>query len=195
MIEGLQLSVILAIIVLAFYIMNFYLMLRYDSQRQQKKKSWAWDYTLQIMTIAAVVVIQPVFWPKLAWRTNTILGFIIQILGGLIVLASFALHVWARLHLGKFYVERVEVQADHEVIDTGPYRFVRHPIIISYVGLASGLLLMNPAIPTGFVLIYTIWDFTGSASREEKLLSHTVAGYKDYMDRTPRFLPRLWRNP
>jgi protein-S-isoprenylcysteine O-methyltransferase Ste14 len=195
MIRSLPLSILLAVIALAFYIMNFYLMSLYDSERQQNKRGWSWHYTLQIMAMAVIVVIQPVLWPSLSWITDTITGLIIQILGGIILTFSFCLHVWARRHLGKFYVERVEVQPDHELIDTGPYRFVRHPIITSYWGLASGLLLLNPAITTLLVLAYTIWDFTGSAMREEKLLSNTVTGYREYMNQTPRFLPRFWRNP
>jgi len=106
---------------------------------------------------------------------------------------AFALHVWSRVHLRQFYVERVEVQVDHQVIDTGPYALVRHPIITSFFGLTGGLFLLNPAIPTLFVFIYTLWDFTQSAQKEEKLLSGNVTGYEAYIHRTPRFLPRLWR--
>ena len=194
MIKGIPLSILLALTVVAFYAMDFYFMSRYDPENQENKKGWAWDYTLLTLGMALAILLQPIILPGLAWSTDSVAGLAIQAVGGLIVIASFGLHIWARRHLRKFYVERVEVQADHRLIDTGPYYLVRHPIITSFLGLAGGMFVLNPAITTGLVFIYTIWDFTRSAKQEEKLLSKSVPGYTDYMQRTPRFLPRLWRN-
>jgi protein-S-isoprenylcysteine O-methyltransferase Ste14 len=194
MISGLNLSFLLAAIVLVFYTLNIYFMSRFDPQRQQtKKKGWGWRYTSQVMVMSALIIVQPVLWPSLSLTKFSVGGILLQSAGVALVIISLGLHIWARAHLGKFYVERVEVQPDHRVIDTGPYRFVRHPIITSFLGLAAGMLLINPAITTTLLLAYAIWDFTGSAVREEKLLSETVTGYKAYMDRVPRFLPHLRR--
>ena len=49
------------------------------------------------------------------------------------------------LYLGKFFTVDVAIAEDHKVIDTGPYRFIRHP---SYTGLlleflGFGLFLAN----------------------------------------------------
>ncbi len=195
MIKGIPLFIILTVIVLAFYVMDFYYLSRYDPENQQGKKGWSWHYILFTFVLALTILVQPIILPGLAWNVDSIWGLAIQVVGGLMVVASFVLHIWARRHLRKFYVERVEVQSDHKLIDTGPYHFVRHPIITSFLALAGGILLVNPAITSGLVFIYTIWDFTGSAKREEELLSNTVSGYRDYMNRTPRFLPRLWKNP
>jgi protein-S-isoprenylcysteine O-methyltransferase Ste14 len=191
--KGISLSITLTIIILAFYVMDFYFMSRYDPKRQQDKKGWAWDYTLLTITMALGIILQPIFLPGLGWDIKTVWGLVIQIIGGLMIMSSFMLHIWARYHLRQFYVERVEVQADHIVIDTGPYALVRHPLITSFFLIAGGLFLLNPALTTMFVLIYTIWDFTRSAKQEEHLLSETVPGYKTYMERTPRFLPHPWR--
>jgi protein-S-isoprenylcysteine O-methyltransferase Ste14 len=43
------------------------------------------------------------------------------------------------------------------------------------------------------MLLYALWDFSHAALREEKLLSASLPDYTAYMQRTPRFLPRLWR--
>jgi protein-S-isoprenylcysteine O-methyltransferase len=118
---------------------------------------------------------------------------VIQILGVITILSALALHIWSRVHLQQFYAERVEVQPEHRVIDTGPYRLVRHPVITSFFGIAAGLFLINPALTTLAVLCYTIWDFRRAAGQEEELLSRTLPGYADYAGRTPRFLPRLSR--
>src|SRR5260370_34727239 len=51
-----------------------------------------------------------------------------------IALAGFALTWWARLHLGYLWSVSITRKDNHHVVDTGPYRFVRHPIY-------SGLIL------------------------------------------------------
>jgi protein-S-isoprenylcysteine O-methyltransferase Ste14 len=45
-----------------------------------------------------------------------------------VVAAGLAFTVWARVHLGKNWSGTVTVKSDHELIRSGPYRFVRHPI-------------------------------------------------------------------
>ncbi len=193
MIKGLPLTIIFTIIVLAFFVMDYYFMFRYDSERQ-KGKGWSWDYTLLTIALGLAIILQPVLWPNLAWSVDSLWGLAIQAVGSLSVSVSFLLHIWSRQHLRQFYAERVEVQAKHRLIDTGPYAFVRHPIITSFFLLSGGLTIMNPGVVTGLVFIYTIWDFTRAAKQEENLLSNTVPGYTAYMKRTPRFLPSLWRN-
>ena len=67
---------------------------------------------------------QPVVPHTLEWRAA----------GTLIAYAGFAFAIWARLTLGTNWSGTVTVKENHELIRTGPYRFVRHPIY-------SGILL------------------------------------------------------
>jgi len=194
MIKGIALSVILTIIIALFYIMDFYFMSRHDTARKKEGKGWSWDYTLFTMGMGALVLLQPILFPALGWSSDKALGIGIQILGGLSVLLSFILHIWSRRHLRHFYTERVEIQPEHKVIDTGPYAYVRHPLITSFLLLAGGIFLINPAATTLLIVIYGVWTFTGSAKEEEKVLSENVPGYAEYLRHTPRFLPRLWKN-
>jgi protein-S-isoprenylcysteine O-methyltransferase Ste14 len=101
------------------------------------------------------------------------------------------MNIWARVYIRQFYTEYIEVQPGHQVIDTGPYAYIRHPLIMSFFGLAIGIFFINPAITTLLLAIYTFWDFTRSARKEENLLSAALPEYITYMARTPRFLPRL----
>lgn len=194
MIKGIALSGILTIIIILFYAMDFYFMLRHDTERKKGGKGWSWDYTLFTMGMGALVLLQPILFPALGWSSDTAWGMGIQTLGALSVVLSFILHIWSRLHLRHFYTERVEIQPEHKVIDTGPYAYVRHPLITSFLLLASGIFLINPAATTLLIVLYGVWTFTGSAKEEEKVLSVNVPGYKEYLQRTPRFLPRLWKN-
>ncbi len=192
MLIGIYQSITTLVTVAAFYIMDFLFMRQYDRERKTGK-GWSWDYTLLTIFIGTVIIIQPLLLPFLGWHTTSPIGLALQILGLTIIAASFGVHIWARIHLQKFYVERVEVQQDHQVVDTGPYALVRHPIITSFFALVIGLFLINPAITTLPVIAYTFWDFGRSARQEEVLLSKTLPAYPAYMKRTPRFLPHLRR--
>jgi len=180
--------------IILFYAMDFALIRRYDKQRQASGSGRSWDFTFFIFAMVAVLVLQPLFLPILSYKTSANWGLIVQVIGGLLILASLALHIWSRVHLQHYYAERVEVQPEHKVIDTGPYKLVRHPVITSFFGIATGLFLINPALTTLAALLYTLWDFTRAAKQEEELLSKTLPGYADYARRTPRFLPGLWRS-
>lgn len=180
--------------ILLFYTMDFTLIRRYDRQRQASGTGRAWDFTFFIFLMVAGLVLQPLLLPMLSFRTAQTWGFLIQLTGVFAILAALALHFWSRLHLQHYYAERVEVQPEHKIIDTGPYAHVKHPVITSFFGIAGGLFLVNPSIATLAALLYTLWDFTRAARQEEDLLSQTLPGYSDYARRTPRFLPRLKRS-
>jgi protein-S-isoprenylcysteine O-methyltransferase Ste14 len=194
MLTGVPQSTATLLAIILFYAMDFVLIRRYDKQRLASGSGRAWDFTLFIFLLVALLVLQPVFLSFLSYRTDATWGRIVQSLGAFLILAALVLHIWSRVHLRHYYAERVEVQPGHQVIDTGPYKLMRHPVITSFFGIATGLFLINPALTTLATLLYTIWDFTRDARQEEDLLTRTLPGYADYALRTPRFLPRLRRS-
>lgn len=194
MLSGLTQSITTLLTIILFYVMDSALIRRYDRQRQASGSGRAWDFTFFIFVLVALLVLQPILLPQLSFNTTQAWGLWLQILGLLLILASLALHLWSRLHLQHYYAERVEVQPEHKVIDTGPYAWMRHPVITSFFGIATGLFLINPSLFTIAALFYTIWDFSRAARQEEELLAGTLPGYAEYARRTPRYLPRPRRS-
>jgi protein-S-isoprenylcysteine O-methyltransferase len=194
MLLGTPQSIATLLAILLFYAMDFILIRRYDKKRQASGSGRSWDFTFFIFLAVAVLVLQPILFPQLSFRTTQSWGLMIQILGAISILISLALHIWSRFHLQQFYAERVEVQPEHQVIDTGPYALMRHPVITSFYGIATGLFFINPALTTLAALLYTIWDFGRAARQEEDLLTQTLPGYAAYARQTPRFLPRFRRS-
>ena len=180
--------------IVAFYAMDFTLIRRYDKKRQASGTGRAWDFTFFIFILVTILILQPILLPQLSLRLTQSLAWLLQLAGLLLIVSALALHVWSRVHLRHYYAERVEVQPEHQVINTGPYALMKHPVITSFFGIATGLFLINPALTTLAALLYTLWDFTRAAQQEEDLLSRTLPGYADYARRTPRFLPRLKRS-
>lgn len=191
MLVGFPQSAVTMLTILLFYGMDFLLIRQHDRQRSASGSGRAWDFTFFILVLVAILILQPVLLPMIGFRTTAIWGLLVQILGVIVILDSLALHLWSRRHLVHYYAERVEVQPAHRVIDTGPYKLMRHPVITSFFGIAAGLFLINPSLTTLAALGYTVWDFTRAARLEEDLLTRNLPGYADYARRTPRFLPRL----
>lgn len=194
MFTGISQSIATVATILVFYTMDFMLIRRYDKNRQASGSGRAWDFTFFIFLLVAILVLQPVLFSSISFRTDATWGLIVQLLGAMLILDAIVLHIWSRTHLQHYYAERVEVQPGHQVISTGPYKLMRHPVITSFFGISIGLFLINPALTTFAALLYTIWDFTHAAQQEEDLLIKTLPGYADYARQTPRFLPRLSNN-
>ena len=145
MIIGIPQSIATLLTIILFYAMDFMLIRRYDKKRQATGSGRAWDFTFFIFAMVAVLVLQPVLLPWLSFTTTEPWGLWIQVLGVIVIVLSLGLHYWSRVHLQQYYAERVEVQPEHKVINTGPYALMRHPVITSFFGIATGLFLINPA--------------------------------------------------
>ena len=69
----------------------------------------------------------------------------------------FGLAFWARRHLGRNWSMRVEIKVNHELVRTGPYRLLRHPIYTAVVGMCAGTTLISgqwhAAVGVALVLI------------------------------------------
>ncbi len=191
MFTGIYQSGLILAVVTAYYLLDFWLISRYDRQRKAEGSGRSWDYTLMIFAAVSAMILQPILLPTLSFRTEAAWGFSVQIAGLAFAVGGLILHTWSRLHLQHFYAERVERQPGHCVVNTGPYAHVRHPVFTSFFMLIIGLFLVNPALPTALMVIYTFWDFSRAARQEEELLSQDVPGYADYMNQTPPFFPKF----
>ena len=191
MVSGTFQSVAILGAVIAFYITDLVFISCYDKQRQTRDSGKSWSYTCMVLAAVAFLTAQPIFLPGLGLHTDAWWGALVQATGFLFLLSGLGLHGWSRAHLRQFYAERVEIQPRHCLIDTGPYIYVRHPMFTSYFMLIIGLSLVNPAVPTLLMAVYTFWDFGQAAKQEEILLGENLPGYTDYMARTSRFFPRL----
>lgn len=78
------------------------------------------------------------------------------ILAGLGVQAAFFLLAWwSRRHLGRNWSTRVRIAEEHELIRSGPYRLVRHPIYTAMLGMALGTTIVSGQYHSllGFLII------------------------------------------
>ncbi|HLZ75597.1 isoprenylcysteine carboxylmethyltransferase family protein [Phenylobacterium sp.] len=111
-----------------------------------------------------------------------------------VAILGAGLRVWAVHTLGQYFTYVVHVSPDQKVVQTGPYRWLRHP---SYtggtlegvgIGLAMGYGLAPAIVGGGMLASYLI-----RIAVEEKALADGIGEpYRAYMARTKRLIPFVW---
>lgn len=113
-------------------------------------------------------------------------------LGAAVTIAGLLFAVWARVHLGRNWSRSVTLKQDHELITTGPYTLVRHPI---YTGILTGFLGMAIAISQvrGFIVCVLVFVAFWIKLRMEEQWMRSQFGevYDRYAHRTAALVPYL----
>ena len=109
-----------------------------------------------------------------------------------------ALYLWGRWALGNMYNVSSslgsELFADHRLVVTGPYRFVRHPMYLGIVLGVVGALLVYRTWTTVFMVL-ALPGLAVKARHEDRLLAEELDGpFEDYRTRVPAWMPRLRRD-
>ena len=107
-------------------------------------------------------------------------------------LLGMSIALWARIHLGKFWSDEVVLQSDHQLISTGPYSRLRHPIysgvLLGVLGTAVMLREWRGLLAFALLLI----NYAIKAKKEEKLLAAQFGTrFIAHAARTGFLLPRL----
>ncbi|MBU6247761.1 MAG: isoprenylcysteine carboxylmethyltransferase family protein [Xanthomonadaceae bacterium] len=116
----------------------------------------------------------------------------LSILGAVLVWAGVLLAIWARTTLGRNWSAVVQVKQDHELVERGPYRRVRHPIytglLMAFLGTALALGEWRGLLGTAIVGA----SFWFKLRLEERWMREQFGGrYEAYMQRTKALLPGL----
>ena len=112
--------------------------------------------------------------------------------GVLLTAAGVAIAFWARWHLGTNWSGVVTLKEGHELIRSGPYRTIRHPI---YTGILLALLGTAVAVGEvrGLLALAIAWlSFYIKARREESFLTQEFGpGFAEHRRHTGMFLPHF----
>ena len=189
MVTGIYQSLLMGLAILPFYITDTYFHHKHDPQRNNGKSDRNWLIMGGSLAVAALLFLQPILWPALSFYTDAWWGLALQLCGVLILLGAAALNYWARRHLGIFYVQGSEVQDNHQLIETGPYALVRHPLFTAYFMMVIGVVFCNPSVVTVLLLVGAYVYFKMWTRQDEASLVSELPDYEAYMARTNRYFP------
>jgi protein-S-isoprenylcysteine O-methyltransferase Ste14 len=113
--------------------------------------------------------------------------------GAAIMTLCVPLVYWLFSSLGKNITPTVAIRKEHTLVTSGPYRWVRHPLYsVGFLAFSAlSLLAANWFIFTLLIVAFIIL-MKRTPIEERRLIEHFGDDYREYMQRTGRYLPR-WR--
>ncbi len=144
---------------------------------------------LSLLALRMVPLVRHALQDAQAYVAGSVL---IGAIGVVFCVLGVGLALWARVHLGRNWGMPMSTKESPELVTTGPYAFVRHPI---YTGILLAMLGSTVGENAFWVLPFVLFGayFVYSARREEELMiEHFPEQYPAYMQRTNMLLPFRW---
>lgn len=163
-----------------------------DSAAAESSEPRISTYLHQFLLLTSIyLAVGPLPWltyPFLPVAPRFSLGF-----GLALQTASLLLAIWARRHLGRNWSAEVRIAVDHQLIRTGPYKNLRHPIYTGVLGMVLGTAITVNQYHAllGFVIL--IIAYLRKTRLEEKILRQTFGDeYDAYKHDTWALMPPLF---
>jgi len=123
------------------------------------------------------------FIPENAW---------VRCAGIVLTFIGVGIAIWARYSLGQYWSARVTLKIDHQLIRSGPYACVRHPIYAGLIVAMAGTALVVGEWRAVIGVLLGLIEFSRKAVKEETLLATELDDdYQEYRKHagflTPRF--------
>ena len=177
---------------LAFVV--FWILAAFRTKKTVYSETLAQRFGVQLLIAAGVVIL--INAPREPYPLNVY--FIlpnawVAFVSAAICVCGLAFTLWARLTLGKNWSARVTLKADHELIQSGPYALVRHPIYTGLFAMALGSTLLIGRVGALVGYIFFIAGFVLKAGSEEALMMQQFPEqYAAYRRRAKRVVPFIY---
>jgi protein-S-isoprenylcysteine O-methyltransferase Ste14 len=111
-----------------------------------------------------------------------------------LILSAVALRVWTRAHLRGLYSGHVGVLAGHRLVQSGPYRSVRHPGYTGFLLMTLGVAIgYSSLIGLAAVPVLLLPELAYRMKVEERLLTEQFGEeYRTYIRTSKKLIPGIW---
>lgn len=189
-----KISFAITIIMWIVFAIGFLLLKRRQKQNEQKKNKLAMiGMMLEGVGFAFVFTVRREPFTNI-FPMNYSIQILLTIFSGILAFASVWLGLSAVKTLGKQWNIKAQIIEGHELITTGPYKIVRHPIYSALFGLLivtgySMTLLWAFIIAIVFYFIGTIFR---TRVEEQLLIQHFGDQYEKYKKKVPAIIPYIY---
>jgi protein-S-isoprenylcysteine O-methyltransferase Ste14 len=166
---------------------------RYKQPGSEGERGWdRYFLYLLLPSFMIWIVIMPLDAERFAWTTNFPVWLETV---GLILLTGSGFFLFRSYQDNTFVSPLVRIQSerDQQVISTGVYGFVRHPMYLGGILLFLGAPLLLGSVYGLVIGIFLSLLFVGRIFGEEKMLVEELEGYTDYKKKVRyRLIPHVW---
>lgn len=155
-----------------------------------ERQSWAGRFaTFAFLALASMLLLGKIS----LWSLNSRIWpaeQALRILACTITFAGLGVSVWSRFTLGPDWSATVTYREGHELIQRGPYRFVRHPMYTGFLLMVAGTTVnLGDASSLVAILICCLGIWWKLAREENMLTKHFPDSYRRYKSNTKALIP------
>ena len=146
-----------------------------------------------VLTVVAVLLVFSHIW-EYSWLQYPLSSpsQLLSVAGLALTAAGLGIAVWARLYIGSNWSGSVTLKVGHQLMKSGPYRFVRHPIYSGLLLAIAGTALTNLRLRSVIGLVCLWVSFQIKSRIEERLMQQTFGPeYTAYKQETGALLPKF----
>ena len=174
--------------------LGYWLVSALGAKKNLHKKSWRKHVWFRILILVMLLLWfrVPLSQKLDLYQETSSFNPIVNSIGVLLCGAGIAFAIWARRHLGRNWGMPMSVKEAPELVMTGPYAYVRHPI---YTGIIFAILgsALGSSVVWLIPFIGSCVYFTYSARVEEKIMIEQFPHeYPPYQRRTKMLIPFLF---
>lgn len=176
-----------------FFAYWFFSSFRRESKVEQQEPLSSRLFYLTLIGLAiSQIVFDPLFYGPLLWRILPE-GIMIDLVGVTLLILGLSFTVWARLHLGRYWSARISLAKDHQLIQTGPYRFVRNPIYSGGLVAILGTAIVVGQVRGVVAMVLVLIAFLRKIQLEERwLLERFGPAYLEYQKKVSALIPFVY---
>lgn len=143
-----------------------------------------------LTNLALLLIIVPINGLKQRFLPDAL---IVKLIGLALECAGLSLAIWARRVLGRNWSGEITIKQDHELIRTGPYRTVRHPIYSALLAMYAGTAVVSGQVHALIGFLIGIIAYLRKTRMEETNLKKAFGPrYDEYRDETSAIVPGLY---
>jgi protein-S-isoprenylcysteine O-methyltransferase Ste14 len=163
--------------------------LRNKATQQRESPGSRLAHLVPLAIGAALIAWPNPAWSALAWRLWPHSPAAYRI-GVSLVIAGLAFAIWARVHLGSNWSGTVTIKQGHELIRSGPYAWVRHPIYTGLIMALLGTTIASGTVHAAIGLAIIVESLVRKSRTEEEFMRATFPGeYQRYSAQVPALIP------
>jgi protein-S-isoprenylcysteine O-methyltransferase Ste14 len=112
--------------------------------------------------------------------------------GAVLTWAGVAFAIWARYHIGRYWSSTVALREGHQLIRSGPYAHIRHPIYTGMLLAVAGSAIAEGRYRALLAFFLILLAFIWKSKKEERLLAGQFGpAFEEHRRHTGFFLPRF----